>query len=135
MFGTPSSEGLQSSVHYGFARATNDIALLVDASPDNIERVRGALSCLEDQAVLEVRPTDVAEYNVVRIADEIVVDLIGSAAGVTFAELENSLEFGEVDGVSVPYPTPEQLLRTKQTVREKDVVDRQFLEALLRGDV
>lgn len=79
-------------------------------------------------------PDDIAHYDVVRIADEVVVDLIGSAAGVTFGDLEGSIEHSEIQGVSVPYPTPAALLRTKQTVRDKDVAYRQFLEALLRGE-
>ena len=122
-------------IHHGLARATNDIDLLVDPSPENVDRVRRALAVLEDRAALDVRPDDVAHYNVVRIADEIVVDLIGSAAGVTFGDLEDSIEHGEIEGVRVPYPAPAALLRTKQTVRDKDVVDRQFLEALLRGEI
>ncbi len=121
-------------IHHGFARATNDIDLLVDPSPENVERIRQALAVLEDRAALDVRPTDIAEYNVVRIADEIVVDLIGSAAGVTLADIAAEMEHSEVDGVPVPYPSPAALLRTKQTVRDKDVQDRDFLEALLREE-
>jgi hypothetical protein len=118
-------------IHHGLARATNDIDLLIDPSPDNVERVRQALAILEDHASLELRTTDIAEYNVVRVADEIVVDLIGAAAGVTLDELEGAIEHGEVDGVPIPYPTAAALLRTKQTVRDKDVGDRLFLESLL----
>ncbi|HEY3235255.1 MAG TPA: nucleotidyl transferase AbiEii/AbiGii toxin family protein [Polyangiaceae bacterium] len=121
-------------IHHGFVRATNDIDLLVDASPENVERLRAALSILEDQAALDLDPNDVAKYNVVRVADEVVVDVIGSAAGVRLAELV-SIEYAEIDGVSVPYPSPADLLRTKQTVRDRDALDRQFLEALLRGEM
>jgi len=100
-----------------------------------VERLRTALSILEDRAVLEVRPTDVAEYNVVRVADEVVIDLMASAAGVTLAELAPDVEYGEIEGVSIPYPSPAALLRTKQTMREKDAADCRFLEALLRGEL
>jgi hypothetical protein len=78
-------------------------------------------------------PLDVGKYTVVRVADEIVVDVMASAAGVTLAELE--IEYGEIDGVPIPYPTPAALLRTKHTMRDKDVPDRVYLEALLRGQV
>jgi hypothetical protein len=122
-------------IHYGYARATNDIDLLVDPSVENVQRLRSALSILEDRAVLDVGPNDIAEYNVVRVADEVVVDLMASAAGVTLAELGSSIEYGEIHGVLIPYPSPGALLRTKQTVREKDAMDRRFLEALIRGEI
>jgi hypothetical protein len=119
--------------HHRLVRPTMDIDLLVDAAPDNVARVCEALSILEDRAALEMDPLDVGKYTVVRVADEIVVDVMASAAGVTLAELE--IEYGEIDGVRIPYPTPAALLRTKHTVRDKDVPDRVYLEALLRGQV
>jgi len=46
--------------------------LVLNPSVENIERVRLALTFLPDQAVLNVRDTDLVEYQVVRVADEIV---------------------------------------------------------------
>jgi hypothetical protein len=119
--------------HHRLVRPTMDIDLLVDPSVENVKRVCEALAVLEDRAALEMDPSDVGKYMVVRVADEIVVDVMASAAGVTLSELE--LELGEVGGVVVPYPTAAALLRTKQTVRDKDVPDRHYLEALIRGEV
>ncbi len=73
-------------IAHGGARTTKDIDLLVDASPDNIARVKQALRILEDSAVDEVAETDVARYAVVRVADEIVVDLMARACGIEYAE-------------------------------------------------
>lgn len=115
--------------HHGSVRPTMDIDLLVDPSPENVTLVCQALAILEDRAALEMNPNDVAEYTVVRIADEIVVDVMASAAGVTLSALE--IEYGITDGVRIPYPTPASLLRTKQTHRDKDVPDRRYLEALI----
>ncbi len=42
----------------GFTRATEDIDLLVDATPENQERLRAALLSLPDQAVRDVVPDD-----------------------------------------------------------------------------
>jgi hypothetical protein len=72
--------------HHRLVRPTMDIDLLVDAAPDNVARVCEALSILEDRAALEMDPLDVGKYTVVRVADEIVVDVMASAAGVTLAE-------------------------------------------------
>jgi hypothetical protein len=119
--------------HHRLVRPTMDIDLLVDPAPENVSVVCRALAILEDRAALKMDPMDVAKYTVVRVADEVVVDVMASAAGVSLAELE--IEYGEIDGVRIPYPTPEALLRTKPTVRDKDAPDRRYLEALIRGDV
>jgi hypothetical protein len=118
-------------IHHGFARATMDLDLLVDARPENVERIRQGLSILEDQAVLELAPDELEKYAVVRVADEIVVDLLSSACGVTYDDLRDEIEWAELGGIDVPYASPAALLRTKQTVRDKDVLDRLFLEKLL----
>lgn len=117
--------------HYGFARPTQDIDLLVEPSPDNIERVRQALCVLSDRAALEIEPTDVMHYSVVRVADEVLVDLIGSAGGVTYEDIADGIERDEA---GIPYPRPEDLLRTKATVRPRDAMDRSFLERLIADE-
>lgn len=123
--------GGMAVIHAGFVRATEDIDLLVEASPDNFDRIREALSVLPDQAVREVQPTDLDRYVVVRVADEVVVDLMKSACGVEYAEAAGAIERAVIHGVEVPFASPELLLRLKRTVREKDAVDRQFLEMLI----
>jgi hypothetical protein len=51
--------------------------------PDNVARVKRALSVLADNAAADVADTDVREYVVVRIADEVIVDLMGRACGLS----------------------------------------------------
>ena len=63
----------------GATRFTKDIALLVDDDPDNIARVKHALSVLADNAAADIREADVKEHVVVRVADEVIVDLMGKA--------------------------------------------------------
>lgn len=123
--------GGMAVIQAGFVRATEDIDLLVDASADNIERIRGALSVLPDQAVRDVVPDDVHRYVVVRVADEVVVDLMKSACGIEYAEAAKEVDRVTIRGVEIPFANPELLLRLKQTVREKDALDRRFLEELL----
>jgi len=123
--------GGMAVIQAGFVRATEDIDLLVEASPENIERIRDALSVLPDQAVRDVRPDDVDRYTVVRVADEVVVDLMKSACGIEYAEAANEVDVVTIRGVAIPFARPELLLRLKQTVREKDSLDRRFLEELI----
>ena len=56
-------------IAHGGSRTTKDIDLLIDASTDNVVRVKRALRVLEDHAADDVAETDVAQYTVVRVAE------------------------------------------------------------------
>ena len=118
-------------VFHGFNRATEDIDLLVDKVASNISLLKRALSILPDNAVREVINTDIEEYGVVRVADEVVVDLMGSACGIDFKSAESQIEWHELDGVKIPFASAELMLKTKQTLREKDEIDRLYLRRIL----
>jgi hypothetical protein len=124
--------GGMAVIQAGFPRATLDIDLLIDASPDNIARVRRALLDLPDQAVRDMGEDDLAKYVVVKVADEIVVDLMARAGGVEYEEASRMVEVTDVEGVAIPFAGPALLLKTKQTVRDRDRIDREYLELLLR---
>jgi hypothetical protein len=121
-------------IAHGGTRTTKDIDLLVDPSPDNITRVKQALRVLEDHAVDDVAETDVARYTVVRVADEIVVDLMALACGVDFANAAQDVTTVTIDGVAIPVASAATLIRTKNTLRPSDAVDRRYLEELLQAE-
>jgi len=127
--------GGMAIIQQGFLRATEDIDLLLERSRDNQSRVRKALEILPDKSVREVEDTDLDEYLVVRVADEIVVDLMLSACGVTYDEALSDIELKVVEGVSIPFASANILLKMKQTYRDKDIPDRIFLEEKLRKEV
>ena len=118
-------------VFHVFNRATEDIDLLVDKVASNISLLKKALSILPDNAVKEVINTDIEEYGVVRVADEVVVDLMGSACGIDFKSAESQIEWLELEGVKIPFASAELMLKTKQTLREKDEIDRLYLKRIL----
>ena len=123
--------GGMAVVYHGFHRGTEDIDLLVERTADNIARLKKSLSILPDNAVQEMKDSDLDEYGTVRIADEVVVDLMSSACGIDFAQASSMVEVAEINGVRIPFASPELLLQTKQTVGEKDEIDRIFLKRLL----
>lgn len=125
--------GGMAVIQAGFVRATNDIDLLIDSSPENQERVRRALLALPDGAVREMAPDDLDRYVVVRIADEFVVDLMKSACGIDYAAAAPLVDVVPIQGVSIPFASPRLLWRTKQTLRDKDKVDLAFLARLLES--
>jgi len=118
-------------IQAGFVRATEDVDLLIDASQDNVARVRRALMTLPDAAVRDVADDDVENYTVVRVADEIVIDLMKQACGIDYEEASNDVNLVEIQGVAIPFAQPALLWRMKETVRDKDRLDRLFLAKLL----
>ena len=120
---------------HGFVRTTKDIDLLVDPSDSNVQALKRALATLPDNAAEEVAPSDVREHTVVRVADEIVVDLMASACRVTYDEaLRLGVDECRLDDVVVPLAGKRSLVRMKNTVRDSDRMDVRFLETLLRDE-
>ena len=112
----------------GYPRHTGDVGLVVAGDLENEARVFQALESLSDQAVKQLNPGDVAKYVVVRVADEILGDLMASASGIDYAEASKSMVIREVGGVPIPFASPELLWRMKShTHREKDAPDLLFL--------
>jgi hypothetical protein len=121
-------------IQAGFVRATEDIDLLIDTSAENMERVKAALMKLPDGAVRDVANDDLDRYVVVRVADEIVVDLMKAACGITYDEASSMVDLVTIESVPIPFASPLLLWRTKQTMREKDRLDRVFLAHILGED-
>ena len=117
----------------GFTRATEDIDLLIENSDANLQKVLDAVAQLPDHAARELKPADFKEYEVIRVADEIVVDLMVSASNIDYSQAKDGIVIVELEGVKIPFASSELLLKMKQGVREKDVLDRRFLEQLIRS--
>jgi hypothetical protein len=114
---------------HGFVRTTKDIDLLVDPSADNVRAVRRGLAALPDNAAAELQDDDVDRYGVVRVADEIVVDLMGRACGLTYRDAVSAgVDTFDIDGVAIPAATKSFLIRTKETVRDHDKLDVRYLQ-------
>ena len=119
-------------IAHGAGRFTKDIDLLVDDSSENVARVKQALAVLSDNAAREVADDDVRTHTVVRVADEVIVDLMGRACGVSYAEAAQDAEKIERDGVTIALASPATLIRLKNTPRPQDALDRAFLEGVLQ---
>ncbi len=116
---------------HGASRFTKDIDLLVDDAPENIARVKQGLAILADNAAADVADDDVREHTVVRVIDEVIVDLMGRACGLSFADVAADMEWHDMDGLRVPVASPASLVRTKETSRPQDAIDRSFLQQLI----
>jgi hypothetical protein len=115
-------------MYAGYGRTTGDVDLLFDTSSENEAKVYHCLESLPDKAVLHLQPGEVAKYTVVRVADEIVIDLMKSASGIEYDEAAKDVVIREVQGVPIPFASPRLLWRMKRkTYREKDLADLIFL--------
>ncbi len=116
-------------IHAGYPRFTMDVDLVIATDPDNEARVFEALRSLPDRAVDELDPGDVAKYTVVRVNDEITVDLMGSASGICYEKAAKEIVIRKIGEVEVPFASPRLLYRMKKsTHREKDAADLLFLQ-------
>src|ERR1043166_3456532 len=112
----------------GHVRTTADVDLIVAADRENEAKIFSALSTLPDNAVRELQPGELQQYNVIRVGDEIMVDLMRSAGGIDYNEAEKHIVFRELGGVTIPFASPHLLWRMKAvTHREKDFGDLVFL--------
>lgn len=119
-------------IQHGFERTTSDIDLLVESSTENFQKIKTAMLKLPDGAIRELEPDDLDKFIVVRVGDEFVVDLMKRSCGIEYAEARQDIELIRVRDIIIPFANARLLWRTKQTHREKDALDRAFLEELLK---
>ena len=97
--------------------------------------IKRALCTLPDNAAALVDDGDVASYRVVRVADEIVIDLLAEACGITWTEaITAGTEIMKIGDVDVPVAGKALLVRMKQTIRESDKADVRFLRMRIEED-
>ena len=109
---------------HGYHRATTDIDVLVPATEETGRKVREALMVLPDQAARDIDPAWFSEGENIRVADAFVVDIMLNACGETYETLKQYSETVDMGGLSIRTVNLEGLLRTKQTMRDKDIAER-----------
>ena len=84
---------------------------------------------MEDGVARELVPKDLLENVVVKIADEVEVDVSTHAWKVSYQDaIANALET-VIEGVRIPYLGFDNLIASKETYREKDQLDIMRLRA------
>jgi hypothetical protein len=117
---------------HGYVRATMDVDILVPEDLENHACIIAALSELEDHAAAELTPQDLAENVVVKIADEVEVDVSTRAWRVSYADAIRTSLKTTIEGIEVPYLDLQTLIKSKSTERDQDKVDVQRLSSLNR---
>jgi hypothetical protein len=122
--------GARACQLHGYVRATMDVDILIPEDVENHKRVIAALSELEDHAAVELSPQDFIDNVVVKVADEVEVDVSTRAWKVTYDEAKDAALYRTVDGVEVPYVDLQTLIRSKSTQRAQDKIDVERLRAI-----
>ena len=87
----------------GFVRATEDIDILLPSSIENGRRVIRALAFLPSGKDLQADWFEVSpgEPENIRIADDLLIDLLFAANGQTYESLQDSVSTLQIEGVAV----------------------------------
>ena len=119
----------------GFLRATEDVDILLRATKANGERVKRAMSFLASSGELESEWFEqrAGEVENIRVADELIVDLVFAANGETYESIQPFVRELEIEDVRIHVLNIDGLLRTKTDYREKDVLDKQVLQRIKQG--
>ena len=73
------------------------------------------------------------EVENIRVADDLIVDLLFAANGETYETLLPFVREMTVEGVPIRVLNIDGLLRSKTDSREKDILDKRMLERIKRG--
>lgn len=116
----------------GFLRTTEDIDLLLPSSAENGERVIRALDFLPSarELVADWFAVPPGEPENIRVADELLIDLLFAANGKTYEDLQQHIRSIDIGTVQVRTLDIEGLLKTKTQFREKDRIDREALQRI-----
>ena len=117
---------------HGYVRSTMDVDILIPEDLENHARVLAALSELEDHAASELTPQDLVENIVVKIADEVEVDVSTRAWKVNYADAVGTSLKTTIEDLEIPYVDLKTLIKSKNTERDQDKVDVQRLLLLTR---
>ena len=117
----------------GFVRATEDIDLLLRPGRANGEKIMRALNFLASSRDLQAdwfEPAGKDEVENIRVADELLIDLLFAANGETYESLQPHVRAIDLQGVSVRLLDIEGLIKSKTDYREKDILDKAVLRRL-----
>lgn len=127
--------GLAVSLN-GYVRLTEDIDILVSQTEDNLLRLIESLGKFGEGFGGELSLDDLGpEPGAIRIiedTEQVQIDIFSQIGGLSFQDVEENSESGEVTGRSFRYASKSQLIRIKSgSVREKDQLDVSALTKLI----
>lgn len=115
----------------GYQRNTTDIDLVLRPNRNQGERLKRAMLAVMGEGIQGLDPAWFEEGETIRLCEKFTVDLMFNACGESFESLLPFRQSIDLDGVEIHSVSMEGLLKTKQSSREKDALDRLILERAL----
>jgi hypothetical protein len=121
--------GAFAVAYHGYFRYTNDIDLFIDRSDKNAERLQTAVEQVGFGDLNLTNQDFTQEDQVIQLGiSPNRLDLMTVLSGVTFDEVWASREYGDLDGLNVPFISKEMLKGNKiARGRLQDLADAEYL--------
>jgi len=117
---------------HGYARATDDIDILIERTESNAARVLRALSRVGYGFAREWNPAEVLKKQITIIGEDPRVDVFTVAWKVKYEQAAPNGSIVVIRGVRIPLISLDDLIETKRTGRLQDAADIEVLEEIRR---
>lgn len=126
--------GVAVTLH-GYVRLTEDVDILIESSPSNVQRLLDSLAGYGEGFVRELTVDDFTdEEGAIRIVEETEmsqIDVFTRMSGLRYRDLRADASIASLRGHSIPYASKAALIRLKSaSAREKDRLDATALRRL-----
>ncbi|HET6576978.1 MAG TPA: hypothetical protein VFG66_01565 [Gemmatimonadales bacterium] len=118
---------------HGYVRATTDLDVLIERSPDNAGRVLEGLARIGYGFAREWTAKELLARPITVIGDDPAVDVFTVAWTVKYEQAVRRAASAEVEGVTIPFIGLDDLIATKRTGRLQDAADVEVLEEIKRA--
>jgi len=117
---------------HGYARATEDLDILIERTAPNAARILKALASLGYGFAREWTAAEILKRPITVIGDDPRVDVFTIAWKVKYEQAAPNAGTVDVDGVRIPLIGLDDLIETKRTGRLQDAADIEALEQIRR---
>ena len=118
-----------AAVLHGVPRATFDLDILVEATPENVERLLHAFLEARLGTAALTTPEDVLAHEITVFNDRVRIDVQTSTPGLVFQDAWQKREIMSYEGQEFYVVSLEDLLASKRAAgRDKDLEDVRMLE-------
>ncbi|MEY2497710.1 MAG: hypothetical protein QOD12_1266 [Verrucomicrobiota bacterium] len=120
----------------GFVRTTDDVDILVERSPANIQRLLTTLASFGEGHARELSLADFEPVEgAVRVIEDFPLDIFTVMRGHSYGDLAASLRQTTINGATIHFLNAEGLIRLKtDSEREKDQIDVAALRRTAASD-
>ncbi len=120
----------------GFVRATDDVDIIVQDSPENVRKLLDCLSGWGEGWARELTVEDfVPQEGSIRVIEDFDLDIFTRMAAKSLVDFRPRLLYLVLGPVRIPYLGPADLILLKEgSSREKDQLDVRALKRILAGE-